>query len=221
MVGRNVRTFEHRVGKILEADEDLVPEAVLEDQWDAMMSDLQVRQGQPVQEDDEDIESQYTWSAQLTRLWWEFRAEQMWQDWVARGAALNDIVEAEKKLVSQKLSTMAIRQGDAPPPLRRKGASKKDPFAAVGPPLKPASPPKRSQNTRNRDVKVSPGLPMRLVTKWARINDQLGPAELHCNVDTFSSPSWAELMRAEKARMIKWTTMSVGARAQNSEIRVK
>jgi hypothetical protein len=38
----------------------------------------------------------FAWSVRLTRLWWEWQVENTWGDWVARGEALNQLVEEQR-----------------------------------------------------------------------------------------------------------------------------
>ncbi|KAG5922917.1 hypothetical protein E4U42_005156 [Claviceps africana] len=95
MVGRKGVLYWKKMTKFKDADEDLKQDAALEDEWDALMAAQMWREGLSV-EDSDSPTSTYSWSAQLSKLWWEWQLEKIWQDWLARGVALNRIVEEQR-----------------------------------------------------------------------------------------------------------------------------
>lgn len=102
MVGRKNKIFQSKIFKIAEIQDELMPAAESEDQWDRIVAQQLRREGLPREEASGDAEESYTWSLYLSRLWLEWKIEMTWQDWLARGEALQRIVDAEQELADEE-----------------------------------------------------------------------------------------------------------------------
>lgn len=195
MIGRKNRIFESRIMNILDTDEWVVSEAALEDEWDRMMDELlakeSVKRGRvqefpnrPFGEDTSKMET-FSWSVQLSRLWWEWKIEKTWEDWIARGEALHDLVEQERSLAEQERG-----ESDAARKNNRRSTSRRNALEFDD------APP-------NVGVSAVPSLPL-----LEAIRSSLPPgSELAQDEDThdpFLSPSWAALVKSQQGRMLKW-----------------
>lgn len=94
--------FIDTVSKIVEVDDKLVPFAESEDKWESLVRSQMRSEGL-----DESISfdghfGTYRWSTQLSKVWLETRADKIWVDWVARGKALQELVEEEEALAQQE-----------------------------------------------------------------------------------------------------------------------
>ena len=98
LVGRKGRIFTSKILRLVEIDEELTHEAILEDEWEALVAAQMTKEGRTP----EGGGGSHRWSVQLSRLWWEWQIERTWQDWVARGEALNELVEKERALSMQE-----------------------------------------------------------------------------------------------------------------------
>ncbi|KAL7941211.1 hypothetical protein V8C42DRAFT_335646 [Trichoderma barbatum] len=198
MIGRKNRIFESRIMNILDIDERIVPEALLEDDWDRMMDKLLAEEssktGRKLQRSDRPAgEDAYTsrmetfsWSVQLSRLWWELKIEQTWEDWIARGEALHNLVEQERTLAENERG-------------RSSGAAKTDSRSAAT----------ARRNALDYDdappnvgVSGMPSLPLLEATRSMPQNEELARDEQ--TQDPFLSPSWAMLVKSQEGRMLKW-----------------
>lgn len=102
MVGRKNRIFQSKIFKIAEIQDELMPDAESEDQWDRIVAQQRRKEGLPDEETFGDAEESYTWSLYLSRLWLEWKIEMTWQDWLARGKALQRIVDMEQELADEE-----------------------------------------------------------------------------------------------------------------------
>jgi len=237
MVGRKDRIFQRSIYKIVEIDDELVPAAVLEDEWDGLVAEQMRREG--VTALDVDIEapggektwhgngatarsraasaaaatSSYSWSVQLARLWWEWRVEKTWQDWTARGIALSRIVEEERALAELE---------------RDNGDNHNDNRAALPRRPKPDPPNTKtgrttrdggsnsSSNTTRPNVAEHPAPPLPLLSA---ITSRLGhgsAAQLD-GKDPFLSAAWTTLVEAERPRLMKWLARGAAGRTNNGD----
>ncbi|KAJ3483855.1 hypothetical protein NLG97_g7204 [Lecanicillium saksenae] len=98
MIGRKNKTFQETISKITDLRDELIPEAELEDQWDRLVSQQLRRESLPQEQSSGDLTEHYTWSLYLSRLWLEWKTELVMQDWIARGEALQRIVDQEREL---------------------------------------------------------------------------------------------------------------------------
>lgn len=124
MIGLKSKLYLKYILKIGEIQDEILPDCALEDSWDAIVR-RQLR--------DEGLlndapgagykpESSYAWSAHLSRLWYEWKMEDMWQDWIARGEALQRIVEEEQALADEEAGRPSPSAGSVKPAQRRSAA---------------------------------------------------------------------------------------------------
>lgn len=190
MIGRKGDVFQKKILKCVEIDEDLKQEAALEDQWERLVAAQMSREGLPVEECHAANGSHwpcssYSWSVQLSKLWWEWQLEKVWQDWLARGDALNRIVEQQKSRASTAVSSsLSARdnppavQGDKTAPERNStGRLNVSVFSAASFPLTEA------MDAQLRHLKIL--LPKR-------------------EVDPFIGPRWNALVRSQTPRLSGW-----------------
>ncbi|KND88591.1 hypothetical protein TOPH_06740 [Tolypocladium ophioglossoides CBS 100239] len=193
MVGRKGRVFQRKIYRIVDIDEELVPSAVLEDEWDRLVAGQIRREEGRAGEGEGDgggPKSTFGWSVQLARLWWEWRVEKTWQDWTARGTALNELVEQERALAEQE------KAGSAKPG-RRDAAQDQQ---------RPTRP--RDGIRPNVAEYSAPPLPL-----LSTITTKLGrDALVEDGKDPFVSPSWAALVEAEQPRLMKWLARGAAGR---------
>lgn len=102
MVGRKNRIFQSKIFKIAEIQDELMPDAESEDQWDRIVAQQLRKEGVPGEETLGEAEESYSWSLYLSRLWLEWKIEMTWQDWLARGEALQRIVDMEQELADEE-----------------------------------------------------------------------------------------------------------------------
>lgn len=88
--------------KLLPLEEAVAPTVQWEDVWEENLEKARCEeQGiDPPDWDEMDPnpQSSYTWAVHVGRLWYELTLERLWQDFVARGKALDKIVQEEKRL---------------------------------------------------------------------------------------------------------------------------
>ncbi|KAL7954339.1 hypothetical protein V8C34DRAFT_22337 [Trichoderma compactum] len=194
MIGRKNRIFESRITNILDIDERVVPEAALEDDWDRMMDELLAEEGskkgrkqqdlrQSVREDSSKMET-FGWSVQLSRLWWELKIEKTWEDWIARGEALHQLVEEERSLDERERGRRDDVRGGGNNNRRRNALDYDDAPPNVG--LSPI-----------------PALPLLEVIRSTLPRDEVFERGEETQ-DPFLSPSWAVLVKSQEGRMLKW-----------------
>ncbi|KAF4507381.1 hypothetical protein G6O67_006023 [Ophiocordyceps sinensis] len=183
MVGLKDRFFQKKIFKVVEINEDLIPEALLEDEWDNIVADQMARElgpraAAPFDDRDRGHEATQVWTLLLARLWSEFQVEKTWQDWTARGTALNQIVEQERAL--------AERESEAPRPA----------------PQQPRAYSRASQDTRpNVGEWPFPPLPFFECLKSAPVKTHPGADD---GKDPFLSSAWATLVEAQGTRLHTW-----------------
>lgn len=190
MVGRKGRIFQHKIYKIVEVDEELSPDAVLEDEWDRLMVNL-LRKEKREPEAHTSLESPkttYSWTVQLCRLWWEYKVEKTWQDWVVRGTTLHNLVEEEKGLAEQEKGTAAKNKSSTRGSNSRHSTNQTQ---------------LRSSSPRSNIIQHPlPPLPLVSVVTAALAKR---PRESHATTnDPFVSQAWAALVTSEQGRMLKW-----------------
>jgi hypothetical protein len=115
MIGRKGRIFVKKIRNLIHADEEMGWDAAHEDQWDHLVAKQMALEGVrgfdnslPVRKHTKVSTESFAWSAQLARLWWEWQVERMWRDWIARGEALNQLVE-EQRAQNNGLKGMSSR----------------------------------------------------------------------------------------------------------------
>ncbi|EGX94645.1 hypothetical protein CCM_02916 [Cordyceps militaris CM01] len=102
MIGRKNKIFRSRIFKIAEIQDELMPDTESEDLWERIIARQLRKEGIPCEESSRGVEEAYTWSMYLSRLWVEWKIEATWQDWLARGEALQRIVDAEQELADEE-----------------------------------------------------------------------------------------------------------------------
>lgn len=184
MVGRRGRLFREKMSRLVEIDEGSKLDAALEDQWDGLMAAQMRREGLSVGDEDAAAGSRpstasFSWSIQLSRLWWEWQLEKTWRDWVARGEALNRFVEEQK--------------GAAP------GKSSSSHDSSTRKVVKPIK--EDSEDRPNVGVYPTASFPL-----LAAIDAQLGGAGTGPTkeVDPFTGPKWNALVQSERARLLRY-----------------
>lgn len=88
--------------KLLPLEEEVSPRVQWEDVWEENIEKARCEEEgmEPptAEEMDPNPQSSYTWAVQVGRLWYELKLERLWQDFVARGKALEKIIREEKRL---------------------------------------------------------------------------------------------------------------------------
>ncbi|GAO13345.1 hypothetical protein UVI_02013560 [Ustilaginoidea virens] len=79
MVGRKGEIFRTKMAKMMAATEELAQDAALEDDWDDLVAEQRSREESTAKDAQAPVRPEYpstfTWTAQLTRLWWEWQIE--------------------------------------------------------------------------------------------------------------------------------------------------
>lgn len=206
MIGRKTNIFNDRILNILDVDEWTASQAALEDEWDRMMDRLIAKENPEKAESqafsrrsyDEDyfpMGETFGWSVQLSRLWWEWKVERTWEDWTARGEALNDLVEQERSLAEKERGT-----GSENDLLKKDGRRATARLRRDAQEFDDAPPNVVASNTT--------GLP---ILKALRSNLPESTESMQDEVphDPFLSPAWATLVKAERGRMLTWARKHV------------
>ncbi|KAL6887283.1 hypothetical protein HDV57DRAFT_488471 [Trichoderma longibrachiatum] len=205
MIGRKGRIFSNRIENIMDLDERVTSEAALEDEWDRMMDDLLAKEsGQGGKrrrtvpyswdaEDDAKMET-FGWSVQLSRLWWEWKVEKTWEDWIARGDALQELVEQERALAEREEGQSNAASG------RRNRTPRRNPLDPDD------SPP-------NVGVSTVQAMPLLDIARDIELPSDSKQVQDGGAYDPFLSPSWSALVKAQERRMLNWT----GRRAERGE----
>lgn len=189
MVGLKDLFFKNKVLKIVEINEDLIPEALLEDEWDALVVDQIDRELGPsaaaLHDDDEHgNEATHVWPMLQARLWVEFQMEKTWQDWVARGTALHQLVEEERALAERE---SAAPKGTRQQPRANDRASR---HGASSGHIQP-------------NVGEWPFAPLVYLESLKH-----APMKTHAGADDgkdpFLSPTWVTLVEAQDPRLKSW-----------------
>ncbi|KAF4595746.1 ubiquitin-conjugating enzyme [Ophiocordyceps camponoti-floridani] len=111
MIGRKETNFKKKILKVVHINDDLMPAAEFEDDWDRQMAQLMEHElgRDRVDPLDNDLYSSFRWSVILGKLWVELQIERTWQDWNARGLALHEIAERERALAEQESAEPDVR----------------------------------------------------------------------------------------------------------------
>lgn len=102
MIGQKTRWYVKNVQKIVEIDEETLHDSLDEDKWEQLVEQQMRREGLSTRDFSKNYEHTYFWSTQLSRLWWEWKVNSIWQDWIARGEALQKIVDSEQELADKE-----------------------------------------------------------------------------------------------------------------------
>ncbi|KAG6015051.1 hypothetical protein E4U43_005820 [Claviceps pusilla] len=197
MIGRKGMVFQKKIIKCVEVDEDLKQEAALEDQWEGLVAAQMSKEGLSVEEyhaanDSHWPSSSYSWSVQLSKLWWEWQLEKMWQDWVARGEALNRIVEQQKSRTQGRGSASSTVVSSS---LSARG----NPPAVQG---SKTAPERNSTGRPNVSVFSAAPFPFTEAIDAELRHLKILPPKRE--VDPFIGPRWNALVRSQTPRLSGW-----------------
>lgn len=106
-IGKKTKAYQRAIYKILDIEEEQIPAAWSEDNWDRLVEKQMRTELVEARETQVGPLGSYRWSAQLGKVWLENKVENTWADWVARGKALQRIVDQEKVLVGEELVGLA------------------------------------------------------------------------------------------------------------------
>ncbi|KAH7161571.1 hypothetical protein EDB81DRAFT_349028 [Dactylonectria macrodidyma] len=95
-------SFKRKIYKMLDIENIDMPFAKQEDDWEALVQKQLKAAGLEEEGPPEGPFSTYQRSQVLSKLWYEFRIDATWKDWLARGRALNQIAEDERSLAMEE-----------------------------------------------------------------------------------------------------------------------
>ena len=180
-VGLKDKRYARTVERFKIAETELAHECALEDEWDHLIQTQMNEEGFLCTDGRLDALSSFAWTAQLSKLWWEWRIERIWLDWVARGEALQQIVQAEKTLAQEE----------------KQGPARLDPRHTA-------------QGLARKQSPGSAGLSDRILehrnNSFANtLLSELGPVgvrQAEDSKDPFTSIAWETLVRAHQRRLL-------------------
>lgn len=201
MVRRNRDIYEKRVTRIIWVEEELAPQAVLEDQWDERMYREMVRAGlaeggrSHVPEDET-----FVWSAMKSKLWYEWRLENLWEHWTARGDALQNLAQEERALAAKEKGESGDLGPLADTILKPQEETEKEPRRRTKKPF------------GQRDQVTTPAYhPMPALGAARSVERRLekkGVDTGQSSPGPFSSPVWAQLVENCEHRLKFWVKRS-------------
>ncbi|KAF7560291.1 hypothetical protein G7046_g3839 [Stylonectria norvegica] len=106
-IGRKTMIYRKKIYRIVDLEDEIMPSAMLEDNWDSLMRTQMRAEGLDNPEPADGDHATYCWSLQLGRLYLERGVESIWKDWVARGNALQQIVNQERAMADQENGSAA------------------------------------------------------------------------------------------------------------------
>lgn len=83
---------------LLDIEEENIGSADEEDRWESRINKQLAAEGFEDKVIRDGTLGSYRWSEQLSKSWFESQLDRRWSDWVARGKAVNDLVQQEKAL---------------------------------------------------------------------------------------------------------------------------
>lgn len=101
-IGRKTKVYIKKIGRILEIEEEIAPDAASEDEWDRIVRKQMLSEGLDPPEPAEGPQDTYKYSALLSRVWLEKKVDAIHKDWNARGRALGKIAEEERALAEKE-----------------------------------------------------------------------------------------------------------------------
>ena len=201
MVRRNRELWMSRIRNIISVEEELTPQYLIEDKWDELMDREMVRAGL-IKENRSRVpdEETFVWSAMQSKLWYEWRVENMWQHWTARGDAMQKLVQEERALVAKEkggqgaddLTTLAGNDFQKPETRTPTHQSRKEDLKANLMPVKQAMPALGSAMLIKEEL-AKEGIPLEGVS-----------------ADPFVSPVWPRLLHKSERRMKRWLAQARG-----------
>ncbi|PHH68354.1 hypothetical protein CDD80_7582 [Ophiocordyceps camponoti-rufipedis] len=217
MIGRKETNFKKKIHKVVHINEDVMPAAECEDNWDRQMAQLMEHElgRDKVDPLDRDLYSSFRWSVILGKLWVELQIERTWQDWNARGLALHEMAERERALAEQESAEADIRprterriddddNGDSSSSssFSSSSSSSSSPSRNRHILLLTSNPPPRKPHSQSPNVREFT-FPYR----------SLKPSPPNLK-DPFIQPTWAALIASEKTRL----TRALGDSSQSQSL---
>lgn len=83
---------------LLDIEEENLGSADEEDRWESLINKQLAAEGFQDKVISDGTLGSYRWSEQLSKSWIESQLDRRWSDWVARGKAVNELVQQEKAL---------------------------------------------------------------------------------------------------------------------------
>ena len=188
------------IEKVGEADDYMIPEAILEDRWDDLMEEQLVKEGlQPIRSSQREPSSEkFLWTALLVKMWSEWRLEIMWQDWAARGAAMQQLVQDERALVEAENSGATPEQLKAM--LEKMSQRKRNPLQEK----RNLTKAKRFSNFPQVQVQIpNQGPSVENASDVREEYREMGWPTEATNGEPYSSPIWAALVQ-KRADRLDW-----------------
>lgn len=213
MVRKNRYLWESKINNIIRVEEDLAPSCLLEDKWEEEMHQQMVRagligeSGGPRTPDEET----YLWSAMQSKLWYEWRLENMWQHWTARGEAMHGLVLEERALAAKEKG----EQGDSLPALADsfRGSEETRERAPQSQTREDSGPPPNLVRIQEGDAMPAQRTAMTIKKELA---DEGIPFE-EDPADPFVSPVWPRLAERCTGRMKRWVRRIQGSNKGRDE----
>ncbi|KAL2692314.1 hypothetical protein Neosp_002720 [[Neocosmospora] mangrovei] len=97
-VGRRSNLFRSDLLALLDIEEENLGSADEEDRWESRINKQLAAEGFEDKVIRDGTLGSYRWSEQLSKSWFESQLDRRWSDWVARGKAVNELVQQEKAL---------------------------------------------------------------------------------------------------------------------------
>lgn len=189
MIGKRRTRWIKLADAVRFAEEVSGPQAVLEDQWEYLVSQqLRSEKGSDV-ERPQDVSETYLWSSTLEKLWAEHKLDITWDDWTARGEGLYSLLKAERALAEKEGDTPRHQLFGSAPTLAETEAI----LASSGTPQQPANSMNIVESTRH-----APTLGTR---RAAAKTHGFVEGETH---HFFATPVWADIVDGDRVRLLKW-----------------
>ncbi|KAF7551028.1 hypothetical protein G7Z17_g5300 [Cylindrodendrum hubeiense] len=102
IIGKKQRVLRKRIYSIVDINEEHMPAAEQEDNWDRLVRKELRAAGLEEEGPPEGPFGTYQRSQVLSRLWYMAQLDTTWNDWIARGRALGQIAEQERTLAEEE-----------------------------------------------------------------------------------------------------------------------
>ena len=183
IIGRRRKHIVDVVDKVKDLEDFAAPGAALEDLWEDLVEKHIERETGEVSQA-KDLEETYAWSVMVSRLWYEYKSQVLWDDITAKGEAMWDIVQAEKDHAAAVVAKDDIARNKLVVPLRT------------------------SQERGKKSIKIAKGRMMPVLQEAhgiaAKLRNRGEGRVLENQADPFTSPIWQELQRSFSGKMIAW-----------------
>lgn len=111
-ISRKTRILHSKIYGVVKIEEEDFAIADQEDRWDRFVRKVQRAEGSVDQVEPFTELGTYRWSQELSKLWLEYKLDTSWQDFSARGKALQRLVE-EEGILAQKEQQASTGAGTA------------------------------------------------------------------------------------------------------------